>query len=100
MKKNILAENMRRFKTKNLNEGQYRVTVTSNITRGMDTAEDELFDGLISAKDLEDLKKQLVTKFSDDMFHMQDVIVEPGLDGYDYMIALGDEIVADVEKIG
>ena len=31
---------------------------------------------------------------------MKDAIIEPGLDGYDFMIALGDELVADVEKIG
>ena len=97
---NTLQENMRRFGTKNLNENRYKVKVTSNVTRGMDTAQDELFNGLIIANDLEDLKSQLAKKFSGDIFDMKDAIVEPGLDGYDFMIALGDELVADVEKIG
>ena len=97
---NILYENMRRFGTKNLNENRYKVKVTSNITRGMDSFQDELFNGQMMAKDLEDLKIQLAKKFSDDIFDKQDVIVEPGLDGYDFMIALGDELVADLEKIG
>ena len=44
---NTLQENMRRFGTKNLNENRYKVKVTSNVTRGMDTAQDELFNGLI-----------------------------------------------------
>ena len=48
---NTLQENMRRFGTKNLNENRYKVKVTSNVTRGMDTAQDELFNGLIIAKD-------------------------------------------------
>ncbi len=83
--------------SKLISEAKYKVEVISTISRGMDTAEEKMFSGVMTAANLQDLKQQLVDEYSDGMFDIEDVIEDSGEGSFDIMLGLGEEMLANVK---
>ena len=82
--KRLFKGRIRSNDSKLISEAKYKVEVISTISRGMDTAEEKMFSGVMTAANLQDLKQQLVDEDS-------------GEGSFDIMLGLGEEMLANVK---